>query len=132
VSEHSFEIPAWACLMKVWFVGDSIGSPNILIDFDNLNIDIDRQLLLSQGSGTFASFTANKSLGRVSSVSKIDSLISLRSGNNRPMISQSSYFENTTAIASSWFKNSSTVFTTAQIKADNTNTINGVLNVCFL
>jgi len=129
---HSFEIPSWACLMKVNFVGEASASTQILSDFNNLGLSFDAQQLFSNGASTTASFNpSNEILGYVVSISRLSALFSLKSGSNRVALCKSSYNDNRILFQGKWIKDSSTVFTTAQIKANNTNTINGKLTVSF-
>lgn len=129
---HSFDIPDWAMFMKVDFVGEGNGS-NILIDFNNLGLTIDRQYLLSNSGATTALLQSNNdTIANANLMSKFKTVCSLKNGSNRPLLSQSFSFETLIFTQGSFIKDSSTVFTTTQIKASNSNIINGKLTVLFI
>ena len=128
----SFDIPSWAMFMKVDFVGEqTVSSSELLMTFNNTTQSTDRQYLLSAGSGTSANFGATNYIGSIAKVCKTSTICSLKNGANRPYLTQNQYSESVILITGSWIKDSATAFTTAQIKASTTNTINGKLTVSF-
>lgn len=129
----SAEIPPWALMMKVDFVGEGTSSFNMIeIDFNNLGISNNWQFLESSTSSTISNFlTGENRLGNVLKTSSFESLISLKAGANRPILSKFNSNENTINILGMWVPDSSTVWTSAQLSAFNTNAINGLLTVSF-
>ena len=130
---HSFEIPDWAMFMKVDFVGENLstGTNSFQLDFNSLGISTDRQDLYSNSSSTTAAFVSTNNIGSTNKVCNISGIVALKSGANRPALFQNSFAENKILIMGHWFKDSSSVFASAQIKANDTDSITGKLVVSF-
>jgi len=131
---HSFEIPDWALFMKIDFVGDNNGFVSLIANFNNTTQTHSNQYLRSLGSATSANSATGQSDMRVSRIddeSKSEFIMSLKSGANRPSLLKLAQDADELRFYGQWLEDSSTVLTSVQIKASNTDLLSGILTVQF-
>jgi len=130
----SFEIPSDALFMKVDFVGDNNGFVSLIANFNDTTQTHSNQYLKSLGSATSASSAtgqADMRVARIDDESKSEFIMSLKSGANRPSMFKAVQDADEIRFYGQWLEDSSTVLTSVQIKASNSNSISGLLTVSF-